>query len=175
VLAAVVRLLETTMMRVGNEEYARENRSFGLTTLRNRHVDVGGSTLRFHFRGKRGKKHIVELDDRRLARVVRRCREIPGQHLFEYVDESGQVRTVGSGDVTDYLREISGRDLTAKEFRTWTGTVLAMRALQECGACDSEAQGKQNIARVIDCVRERLGNTRAACRRYYVHPVVIEA
>jgi DNA topoisomerase-1 len=175
VLAAVIRLLETTMIRVGNEEYARKNRSFGLTTLRNRHVDVEGSTLRFRFRGKSGKQHVVELHDRRLARLVRRCQEIPGHHLFEYMEGEGQIRAVGSGDVNDYLREISGQEITAKDFRTWAGTLLAMQALQESGPCESDTQGKREIAHAIDCVRERLGNTRAVCRRYYIHPAVIEA
>jgi DNA topoisomerase I len=175
VLAAVIRLLETTMIRIGNEEYARKNRSFGLTTFRNRHVDVEGSTLRFHFRGKSGKQHVVELHDRRLALLVRRCREIPGHHLFEYVDGEGQIWAVGSGDVNDYLREMSGQEFSAKDFRTWAGTLLAVEALQESGPCESDTKGKKEIAYAIDCVRERLGNTRAVCRRYYVHPAVIEA
>lgn len=175
VLAAVVRLLETTCIRVGNEEYVRQNHSFGLTTLRNRHVDVEGSTLRFHFTGKSGKKQVVELHDRRLARIVKRCREIPGHHLFECLDEQGQTRAVESGDVNDYLREISGEEFTAKEFRTWEGTVLAVRALRECGACDSQTQAKKNIVQAIDRVTEQLGNTRAVCRKYYVHPAVLDA
>ncbi len=175
VLAAVVRLLETTMIRVGNEEYVRENHHFGLTTLRNRHVDVNGSTLQFHFTGKSGKKHQVELHDRRLAQIVQRCREIPGHHLFEYLDEHGQTHTVGSGDVNEYVREISGQEFTAKEFRTWAGTVLAVRALRECGVCESATQGKKNILHAIDAVTERLGNTRAVCRKYYLHPAVIES
>jgi DNA topoisomerase I len=175
VLATVVRLLETTMIRVGNEEYVRQNHSFGLTTMRNRHVDVQGSTLRFHFRGKSGKKHEVEVHDRRLAAIVRRCREIPGHHLFEYLDAEGQTHTIGSGDVNDYLREITGQEFTAKDFRTWAGTLLAVRALQECGFCDAASQLKKNIAQAIDCVRERLGNTRAVCRKYYIHPSVLAA
>jgi len=174
-LATVVRLLETTMIRVGNEEYVRQNRSFGLTTMRNRHVDVEGATLRFHFRGKSGKKHVVEVHDRRLASIIKRCRDIPGHHLFEYTDDDGQVRTVSSGDVNDYLREISGREFTAKDFRTWAGTLLMVRALQEGGPCESESGGKKNIVQAIDRVRERLGNTRAVCRKYYVHPAVLDA
>jgi DNA topoisomerase-1 len=175
VLAAVIRLLETTMIRVGNEEYVRQNHSFGLTTMRNRHVDVTGSTLRFHFRGKSGKKHEIKLQDRRLARLVKRCREIPGHHLFEYLDDQGQSHPVGSGDVNDYLHEVAGQEFTAKDFRTWAGTLLAIRSLSELGPCDSEAQGKKNIVHAIEAVTERLGNTRAVCRKYYVHPLVLEA
>jgi DNA topoisomerase I len=175
VLAAVVRLLETTMIRVGNEEYVRENHHYGLTTMRNRHVEVSGSTLRFHFTGKSGKKHQVELHDRRLSRIVQQCREIPGHHLFEYLDENGQCHAIGSGDVNDYLHQITGQAFTAKDFRTWAGTLLAVQALRECGGCDSEAQGKKNIVHAIDVVTERLGNTRAVCRKYYVHPAVFEA
>jgi DNA topoisomerase-1 len=175
VLAAVIRLLETTMIRVGNEEYVRQNHSFGLTTMRNRHVDVSGSTLRFHFRGKSGKKHDVELHDRRLARIVQRCREIPGHHLFEYLDEQGQSHAIGSGDVNDYLHEIAGQEFTAKDFRTWAGTLLAIQSLRELGLCESAAQGKKNIVHAIDAVTERLGNTRAVCRKYYIHPLVLEA
>jgi DNA topoisomerase I len=175
VLAAVVRLLETTMIRVGNEEYVRQNHSFGLTTMRNRHVDVSGATLRFHFRGKSGKKHDIELHDRRLARLVKRCREIPGHHLFEYLDSEGQSHPIGSGDVNDYLHEIAGQEFTAKDFRTWAGTLLAIQSLRELGLCESETQGKKNIVHAIDAVTERLGNTRAVCRKYYVHPLVLEA
>lgn len=175
VLATVVRLLEATMIRVGNEEYVRENRHFGLTTLRNRHVEVEGATLHFHFTGKSGKKHRVDLRDRRVAGIVKRCRDIPGHHLFEYLDEQGQPHEIGSGDVNDYVHAITGQPFTAKDFRTWAGTVLAVRALQECGLCETAAQGKKNIVHAIDTVTERLGNTRAVCRKYYIHPAVIEA
>jgi DNA topoisomerase-1 len=175
ILATVIRLLETTMIRVGNEEYVRQNHSYGLTTMRNRHVDVSGATLRFHFHGKSGKRHDVELHDRRLARIVKRCREIPGHHLFEYLDSEGQTHPVGSGDVNDYLREISGQEFTAKDFRTWAGTLLAVQSLRALGVCESESQGKKNIVQAIDAVTERLGNTRAVCRKYYVHPLVLEA
>jgi DNA topoisomerase-1 len=175
VLATVVRLLETTLIRVGNEEYARQNSSFGLTTMRNRHVDVSGTTLRFEFNGKSGKKHSVGLKDRRLARVVRQCQELPGQTLFQYVGEDGQRQTVESDDVNNYLREVSGQDFTTKDFRTWCGTVLAARALQEMEAFDSDAQAKKNVVRAIESVAERLGNTRAICRQCYVHPAVIDA
>jgi DNA topoisomerase-1 len=174
-LATVVRLLEATMIRVGNEEYARQNNHFGLTTMRNRHVDVEGSTIRFHFVGKSGVKQDVQVQDPRLARIVKRCREIPGHHLFEYIDDQGHVRPVGSGDVNDYLKAISGHDFTAKDFRTWAGTLLAVQALWETGPWQSETQAKNNIVHAIDRVRERLGNTRAVCRKFYVHPAVLEA
>jgi DNA topoisomerase-1 len=175
VLGAVVRLLETTLIRVGNEEYARQNHSFGLTTLRDRHVAVDGATLRFHFRGKAGKEHVVDLHHRRLARVVQRCRDIPGHELFQYVDDAGARHSIGSADVNAYLREISGQDFTAKDFRTWAGTVLAAWALNEFAAFDSETQAKRNVVQAIERVAERLGNTPAICRRCYVHPAVLDA
>jgi DNA topoisomerase-1 len=175
VLAAVVRLLETTLIRVGNQEYAKQNRSFGLTTLRDRHVEISGFTLRFHFRGKSGVTHDVCIRDRRLARIVQRCQGIPGQELFQYLDEGGVRRTVTSEDVNDYLREISGEEFTAKDFRTWAGTVLAAMALQELGAFGSEAQGKKNVVQAIERVAGRLGNTPAVCRKCYVHPAVLES
>jgi DNA topoisomerase-1 len=175
VLAAVVRLLETTAFRVGNEEYARENSSFGLTTMRDRHVDVEGPVLRFEFRGKGGKLHRLDVHDRRLARIVARCQDLPGYELFQYVDDEANRRTIDSGDVNDYMREISGEEFTAKEFRTWIGTVLAAMALEEFEAFDSEAQAKSHVVRAIESVAERLGNTPAICRKCYVHPAVIEA
>jgi DNA topoisomerase-1 len=175
VLAAVVRLLEKTRVRVGNEEYARENRSFGLTTLRNRHAEVGSHRIRFAFRGKGGKEHEVELSDRRLATIVSRCQDLPGQALFTYLDEDGEPRTVDSADVNEYLREISGQDFTAKDFRTWSGTVLAAWALSELQEFDSEAQAKRNVVRAVEAVAERLGNTPAVSRKSYVHPTVIDA
>jgi DNA topoisomerase-1 len=175
VLAAVVRLLESTLIRVGNEEYARGNGSFGLTTLRNRHADVRGGTIRFIFRGKCGKRHVVDIRDPRLARIVKRCQELPGQDLFEFVDDNEQVRDIGSGDVNDYLREISGSDFTAKDFRTWAGTTLALEALQSIGDFDSRRRAKRNVAQAIEQVAERLGNTKAVCRKCYVHPAVIGA
>jgi DNA topoisomerase-1 len=175
VLAAVVRLLEKTGVRVGNEEYARENRSFGLTTLRNHHADVGSRRIRFRFRGKGGKEREVELSDRRLARIVSRCQDLPGQALFTYLDDDGQPRTVDSADVYDYLREISGEEFTAKDFRTWSGTVLAAWALAELQEFDSEAQAKKNVVRAVEAVAERLGNTPAVSRASYVHPSVIDA
>lgn len=175
VLAAVVRLLETTLIRVGNEEYRRENKSYGLTTLRTRHVRVEGASLRFHFRGKSGKEHTVTIKDRRLARIVRRCQELPGQELFQYVDDDGQRHSVESSDVNDYLSEITGQDFTAKDFRTWAGTLLAARALQELEGFDSEAQAKRNVVRAIESVAQRLGNTPTICRACYVHPAIIDA
>ena len=175
VLGTVVRLLETTLIRVGNEEYARHNHSFGLTTMRDRHVDVDGATLRFHFRGKAGKRHVIDLKNRRLARVVQRCRDIPGQELFQYVDAAGERHTIESADVNAYLREISGQDFTAKDFRTWAGTVLAAWALHEFESFDSQTQAKRNVIRAIEAVAERLGNTPAICRRCYVHPAVVDS
>ena len=175
VLATIVYLLEATMMRVGNEEYARQNKSFGLTTLRDRHARIDGSEVEFRFRGKSGVQHAIRVDDPRLARIVRRMRDLPGQELFQYVDEDSQQRTVGSADVNDYLREITGEDFTAKDFRTWSGTLLAALALQEYEKFDSEAQAKKNVVRAIETVAERLGNTPSICRKCYVHPAVIES
>lgn len=175
VLAAVVRLLEVSLIRVGNDEYARENDSFGLTTMHDRHVRVRGQRLRFHFRGKSGKEHDVDICDRRLARIVKRCQELPGQELFQYVDEEGRRQDVHSGDVNDYLREICGDDFTAKDFRTWAGTVLGAMALAEFRKFDSLAQAKRSLAQAIESVAERLGNTPAVCRKCYVHPVIINS
>jgi len=173
ILATVVRLLETTLIRVGNEEYARNNESFGLTTMRDRHVEVNGSTLRFEFRGKSGVEHIVDFTDRRLARVVKRSQDLPGEEVFQYLDENGERHSIESSDVNNYLREIAGDDFTAKDFRTWAGTVLAAKALQEFEAWDSKAQAKRNIVRAIESVAKRLGNTRAVCKKCYIHPVVL--
>jgi DNA topoisomerase-1 len=175
VLAATVKLLETTLIRVGNEEYARDNDSFGLTTMQDEHVAIRGATIRFDFRGKHGIEHEIDLKDRRLAEIVHACRELPGHELFQYVDETGEVRDVGSGDVNDYLRQISGEDFTAKDFRTWAGTALAAQALQEFRDFDSNAGAKRNVTKAIEHVAERLGNTQAICRRCYVHPAVIDA
>ncbi len=174
VLATVVRLLEATLIRVGNEEYARTNESFGLTTMRDDHVDVQDSKIHFHFRGKSGVEHTVDLKDRRLAAVVRRSQDLPGQELFQYIDEDGERQTIDSGDVNEYLREITGEDFTAKDFRTWAGTVLAAQALQEFGEFDSEAHAKRNVVAAIEAVASRLGNTRAISRKSYVHPAIIE-
>jgi DNA topoisomerase I len=175
VLATVARLLETTLIRVGNEEYARTNRSFGLTTLRDRHVACTTSSVRFGFRGKSGILHSISLNDRRLARVVKRCRELPGQELFQYLDEDGNRQTIDSEDVNAYLREIAGDDFTAKDFRTWAGTVLAAMALREFEAFDSTTQARKNVLRAIERVAERLGNTPTVCRKCYVHPEIIDA
>ena len=174
VLALVVRLLEETLIRVGNDEYARENRSYGLSTLRNRHVDVRGESITFSFRGKSGKEHEIGLRDRRLARLVRQCQEIPGQELFQYYDEDGSRVDVTSGDVNDYLQEISGDDFTAKDFRTWAGTVAAAMALQEFLEIDDDAGRKKAVVSAIEEVAERLGNTPSVCRACYVHPEVID-
>jgi DNA topoisomerase I len=174
-LATVVYLLENTMMRIGNEEYARENHSFGLTTLCNRHAHIDGSEVEFQFRGKSGVRHAVRIHDRRLARIIRQSRDLPGQELFQYLDDNGQQQSVGSADVNNYLREISGENYTAKDFRTWSGTVLAALALQQAGAFDSPAQAKTNIVQAIDTVAKRLGNTPAVCRKCYVHPAVIDS
>ena len=176
VLAAVVRLLETTLIRVGNREYMKQNNSFGLTTLRDGHVDVAGSKIRFEFRGKSGKEHAVEIQDRRLARVVKQCRDLPGQTLFQYLDENGEQQKVRSEDVNAYLREISGEDFTAKDFRTWGGTVLMLSALLSMGAPDSESERDANkaVVQAVKQVAENLGNRPAICRKYYIHPVVIE-
>ncbi|MGE0351975.1 MAG: DNA topoisomerase IB [Gemmatimonadales bacterium] len=175
ILATVVRLLDKTLIRVGNDEYARENRSFGLTTLRGRHVKVEGSRLKFSFRGKSGVMHTVDLTDRRLARIVQQCQDLPGQELFQYLDDHGRRQAIGSGDVNGYLREITGRDVTAKDFRTWAGTMLAARALREMGPASSRKQADRNIVSAIDTVARRLGNTRTVCRKYYVHPLLLEA
>jgi DNA topoisomerase-1 len=175
VLAAVVWLLEKTGVRVGNEEYARDNRSFGLTTLRDRHATVGSKRIRFRFRGKGGKAGEVEISDARLARIVSRCQDLPGQELFAYVDDAGDVQAVGSGDVNDYIREISGHDFTAKDFRTWAATVLAARKLAGVAQSETAAGAKRNVVRAVEHVAEWLGNTPAVSRKAYVHPSVIEA
>jgi DNA topoisomerase I len=174
VLAAVVRLLERTFVRVGNEEYARQNGSFGLTTLRNRHVRVSGDRVRLRFRGKSGKEHAIELADERLARIVRRCRDLPGYELFEYFDDDGQVRTLDSSDVNEYLRAASGAEYTAKDFRTWAGTMLAALALRAAPRPDTAAGARRSLAQALAAVADRLGNTPAICRRCYVHPAVID-
>lgn len=175
VLAAVVRLLEVSLIRIGNEKYWHDNQSFGLTTLRDRHVDIHGSKAEFDFKGKSGKQHHVTLSDRQLVRTIERCRDIPGYRLFQYLDEEGDRRTLDSGEVNDYIREVSGADFTAKDFRTWAGTVLAATALQEVGAVDSAVQAKRNVVRAVEDVAARLGNTPTICRKCYIHPAVIEA
>jgi len=175
VLATIVRLLEVTLIRIGNEEYARDNDSFGLTTLHNRHVRVSGDRLHFGFRGKSGVRHAIDVRDPKLARVVKRCRDLPGHVLFSYLDEEGAVHSVDSSDVNEWLQQSAGDVFTAKDFRTWAGTVLAARALCEAEGFESETEAKRNVAAAIESVAARLGNTRAVCRKCYVHPGVIEA
>ncbi|MCC6383064.1 MAG: DNA topoisomerase IB [Dehalococcoidia bacterium] len=175
VVATVVRLLDETLIRVGNDEYVRANSSYGVTTLRDHHVHIDGAALRFRFRGKAGKRHDVGLRDRRLARVVRQCRDLPGHDLFQYLDGQGERQPVGSGDVNAYLREACGQDFTAKDFRTWAGTVLAAATLAASEPPASESQAKSTVARAVESVAERLGNTPAVCRKCYVHPAVLDA
>jgi DNA topoisomerase-1 len=175
VLATVVRLLETTLIRVGNDEYAKANRTFGLTTMRDRHFKAEGAELRFAFRGKGRKQHRVTLRNRRLAQLVRRMQELPGQELFQYLDESGEPTPVDSGEVNAFLRQIAGEDFTAKDFRTWSATVLAAWALSEFEQFDSQAAAKRNVTQAIERVASRLGNTPAICRKCYVHPEVLGA
>lgn len=174
VLAAVVKLLETTLIRVGNEEYARSNKSYGLTTMRNDQAAVRGKHIHFEFRGKSGIQHAIDLDDARLARVIRQCQELPEQDLFEYIDSKGVRHHITSTDVNAYLQSITGEDFTAKDFRTWAGTILAAMALQEFESFDSEAQAKKNVVRAIESVAKKLGNTRSVCRKCYVHPALLD-
>lgn len=174
VLATVVRLLEITLIRVGNEEYAQKNASFGLTTMRSRHVDVAGSTVKFRFRGKSGKEHVARVHDRRLARIIARCNDLPGEVLFQYEDDDGVLRTVESADVNEYIRRCAGEDFTAKDFRTWAGTVLAAHALNALVA-ESATAAKRNVVQAVKEVSARLGNTPSVCRKCYVHPHVFEA
>ncbi len=174
VLAAVVRLLETTLARVGNEEYAKSNKSFGLTTLRNRHVRVKGARLTFDFRGKSGVQHHIDLHDARLARLVKKLQDLPGQDVFQYVDETGERHGVGSEDVNAYLREISGEEITAKDFRTWAATNLAALALRELQAFDTRAAAKRNVVQAVEAVSKLLGNTPAICRKCYIHPAIFD-
>ena len=179
VLATIVHLLDTTLIRIGNAEYARNNDSYGLSTLRRRHVRVDGSTLRFQFKGKSGKTWQLHVQDRRVAKIVRSCQELPGQHLFQYLDEQGAQQKVSSTDVNAYLREITGRDVTAKDFRTWAGTVMAALYLFRMEApkdkARSQAEAKRQAKRALEEVARRLGNTVTICRKCYVHPLVLEA
>jgi DNA topoisomerase I len=175
VLAAVVQLLEKTLIRVGNEEYARQNRSFGLTTMRDQHAKVKGGTVHFEFRGKSGIEHTVDLHEQRLATIIKACRDLPGYELFQYVDAEGQRQVIDSADVNEYVREICGEDFTAKEFRTWAGTVLAAKALAELAKATSAGAIKRNISQAVEVVAKRLGNTKTVCRKCYIHPAVFEA
>src|SRR4051812_27205430 len=174
VLATVVQLLERTFIRVGNEEYAKENKSFGLTTMRNRHVDVTATKLKFSFRGKSGIQHEVDVADRRLAKIIRQLQDLPGQEVFQYLNDRDEPRKVSSEDVNEYLREITGEDFTAKDFRTWAGTVLAAMALNAQEAFENKTQAKKKIKDAIAAVAKILGNTPAVCRKCYVHPAVLE-
>ncbi|HXR92350.1 MAG TPA: hypothetical protein VN750_18935 [Steroidobacteraceae bacterium] len=175
VLAIVTRLLETTFIRIGNEEYARTNNSFGLTTLKDRHVKITGARIRFRFRGKSGKEHEITLANRRLARLVKSCQDLPGQDLFQYIDENGEPQPIDSGDVNTYLREIVGEDFTAKDFRTWAGTLLAAQLLDEYPAVESVTAAKAACANAVKEVARQLGNTPAICRKCYIHPAILTA
>ena len=175
VLAAVVQLLAKTLIRIGNEQYARHNHSFGLTTMRDQHAKIDGSKVRFEFRGKSGIRHAVDLEDRRLAKIVKACRDLPGYELFQYVDESGKRQVIDSADVNEYLKDITGAEFTAKDFRTWAGTLLAAAALKALAPFKSQAEAKRNVAGAIQAVAKRLGNTVAVCRKCYIHPAILAA
>ena len=175
VLATIVSLLEKTLIRVGNAEYAEKNKSYGLTTIRRKHVAIGRGVLRFDFTGKSGKQWKLQVEDRRIAAIVKRCAEIPGHELFKYLDDDGESRTVDSGDVNQYIREITQQDFSAKDFRTWAGTVLAALALSEFKKYDSQAEAKRNVVAAIEKVAKQLGNTPAICRKSYVHPEILSA
>jgi DNA topoisomerase I len=174
VLAAIVRLMDMTLFRIGNNEYAKENKSFGLTTLRDRHVAIEGSRIHISFRGKHGKHHETDINDRRLARIIKNCRDLPGYELFQYLDDKGDRHTVGSAEVNEYLREITGEEITAKDFRTWAGTKLAAEALREFELFDTEAERKKAVLRAVEKVAKHLGNTPAICRSCYIHPAVLD-
>ena len=173
VLATIIRLMETTHIRVGNTEYAKENGSYGLTTMRNKHVEVHGSHIAFDFKGKSGVHHAINLNDRRLARIIRRCEEIPGYELFQFLDHEGNHHTIDSHDVNEYLREITGEHFTAKDFRTWAGSVLANDLLQQFEPFTTATQAKKNVVQAITAVAQQLGNTPSVCRKCYVHPAIL--
>ncbi|MDP9205593.1 MAG: DNA topoisomerase IB [Gemmatimonadota bacterium] len=175
IMATVVWLLETTLIRIGSDEYAKSNKSFGLTTLRRRHVAVVGSELRFEFRGKSGIQHAVAVTDMRIARIVQRCQALHGEELFKYLDDEGKRQTVQAEDVNAYLQDITGRDITAKDFRTWAGTMLVAEALRNTGAAKTKREAEKNVVAAVDLTAKRLGNTRSVCRKYYIHPALIEA
>jgi DNA topoisomerase-1 len=174
VLATIVRLMDLTFIRIGNDEYAKQNGSYGLTTMKDQHARVRGECIQFSFRGKSGKHHSIEIEDRRLAKIVKHCQDIPGQELFQYLDEKEDRHDVTSGDVNDYLREISGRDFTAKDFRTWAGTVLMAQALKATRQFHTQKQAQRNVKQAIAMVAEKLGNTPAVCRKCYVHPFLVD-
>lgn len=175
IMATVVWLLETTLIRIGSDEYAKANKSYGLTTFKRRHVAVVGHQLRFEFRGKSGIQHAVSVTDRRIARIVQRCQELRGEELFKYLDDDGKRQTVQAEDVNAYLQEITGRDITAKDFRTWAGTMLAADALRQMGPAETRREAERNVVAAVDLTAKRLGNTRSVCRKYYIHPTLIEA
>lgn len=174
VMATVITLLDATLIRVGNTQYARDNRSYGLTTLRSRHVEINGSAIRFQFRGKSGVEHQITVRDRRLARIIKRCQEIPGQNLFQYLDENGERHTVSSADVNAYLQTLTGADFTAKDYRTWAGSVLALSVLREM-QWEPESDAKRRVVEMVKNVSRQLGNTPAVCRKCYIHPAVLDA
>lgn len=175
ILGTVLRLLDKSLIRIGNDEYARENHSYGLTTMRRKHVQVEGTTLRFIFRGKSGVEHAIAVNDPRAAHIVQRCKDLPGQIIFQYLDETGKRKPICSDDVNSYLREVTSRDITAKDFRTWGGTMVAAVELRAIGPASSRREAERNIVRALDVVAKRLGNTRAVCRKYYVHPALLDA
>ena len=175
VMATVVWLLERTLIRIGTDEYAKANNSYGLTTLRRRHVAVAGAKVDFEFRGKSGIEHSVSITDRRIARIVQRCQELPGWELFKYIDDEGRKQSVEAADINEYLRQITGREVTAKDFRTWAGTMLAAESLRAMGPAATKKQAEKNVVAAVDRTKEKLGNTRAVCRKYYIHPVLLEA
>jgi DNA topoisomerase I len=175
IMATLVWLLETTLIRIGSDEYAKANKSYGLTTFRRRHVAVVGSELRFEFRGKSGIQHAVAVTDKRIARIVQRCQELRGEELFKYIDDDGKRQSVQAEDVNAYLQEITGRDITAKDFRTWAGTMLVAEALRKMGPAETRKESERNIVAAVDVTAKRLGNTRSVCRKYYIHPVLLEA
>jgi DNA topoisomerase-1 len=173
VMATVITLLDATLIRVGNSQYARDNRSYGLTTLRNRHVEINGNAIQFQFRGKSGVEHQITVKDRRLARIIKRCLEIPGQNLFQYLDENGERHTVSSSDVNAYLKTLTGADFTAKDYRTWAGSALALAVLREL-QWESESDAKRHVVEMVKNVAKQLGNTPAVCRKCYIHPAVLD-
>ena len=175
VLATVVRLLETSLIRIGTEEYVKENKSYGLTTFRNRHAEVNGTTIHFAFRGKSGIKHAIDVRDRKLANIVKRMRDLPGYHLFQYIDDDGALQGVDAEDVNDYLRQIAGNGFSAKDFRTWAGTVMCAVMLRDCCGWESEPEAKKHVVEAVKRVASSLGNTPAVCRKSYIHPAIIEA
>lgn len=175
IMATVVWLLETTLIRIGSDEYRKANKSFGLTTLRRRHVAVVGSEMRFEFKGKSGVQHAVSVTDKRIARIIQRCQELRGEELFKYLDDDGKRQEVDAEDVNAYLQEITGREVTAKDFRTWAGTMLVAQALRAVGPAQTKREAEKNIVAAVDVTAKRLGNTRSVCRKYYIHPALIEA